>query len=489
MSINGSTSFNNDHFFQFTRHLLSCNNIIDNPLNHHFEPSGTIYGIITAILFSNEEKNKEKYAFKHVYVSNLLRTWITATLLYGANGPNGPNDRLELYVCPYLKEEHKEFKIGAFKRGNYPEEISYTLIKFANFLTLLRKMYGEIGTIFEEQDKLFENGILSKFRSIYPAWYENLSNEIGIHIPNDGHFRFFKNGNYNNTDLSEIEDSIGPNTKITGFLTTGNLVEFMRWFDTQETYKKQYDENNQVYHVVTHSNIMKKYFTNDLGIRATNVIKLNLEGIHHTNLNSFRTKLHINEILQDFFKIEDGVTMDKPKSKKIENKNLENTLCAKRDESKPPVITSYELINEENKNTQEIATKIFKNFEKSQQNLNKLPRIREIQAKQNEEAVSTDSESTEPIKSSDKKNAAALKITSFLRRRTKKNKPSDDDDNIDYSIDKVEKDELENKEVKKDEVENVKKEEGVSKGGKRKSNRPMKKSKQIRRRRRTAKKQ
>jgi hypothetical protein len=335
-----------DHrYFQFTRHLLSCNNIIDNPLFHHFEPSGTIYGIITAILFSydlypksveSNESNKTKYAFKNVYVSNLLRTWITATLLYGANGENSSSTPLELYVCPYLKEEHKESKIGSYRRGNYPEKLEYTLIKFGNFLTLLRKINYEIGTIFKDQDQLFGDGILQNFKNMYNKWYENLSNEIIIHIPEDVELKFFKNKNYEKIDLTNIVDSIGPYTKIPGFLTTGNLVQFMKWFNTQSTYEKHYDDNNEVYHVVTHSNIMKKYFTHELGIQNTNI--LNLDLIHHTNLNSFRTKLHVNKLLQEFFKIEEGVKMDKPRTKVIEKanekKNKKYTLCVKRmDES------------------------------------------------------------------------------------------------------------------------------------------------------------
>jgi len=472
MSSNGAITSKDEHFFQFTRHLLSCNNIIDNPLFHHFEPSGTIYGIITAILFSYEPKNKTKYAFKNVYVSNLLRTWITATLLYGANGEKSSDTPLELYVCPHLKEEHK----ATFKRGNYPEQLSYTFIKFGNFLTLLRKMYFEIGTIFEGQDELFGDGILQNFKNIYHTWFQNLSDNIIIHIPNKVEFKFSKNED-NNMDLTQTVDSIGPNTKIAGYLTTGNLVKFMEWFNTQTEYNKKYDNVNGVYHVVTHSNIMKKYFTHELGIQKTNV--LNLNGIHHTNLNSFRTKLHINELLQDIFKIEDGVEMDKTRSKNIEKENPKNTLCVKQNKYKSSDITSYESIHKENKDTEQITQQILKSFEMSQERLKTLPRVREIHAKQKQdnestESKSAESKSTEPMetkKPTDQENAAASKITSFLRR-TIKNKPRDEDDDVNYSLSEVEK-------------------EGVSKGGKRTYKRLIKKSKQIRRRhhRRTAKKQ
>ena len=81
------------YLFRFTRHAFSCNN-----LNKHLgilphlykadaDPQLTIYGILNTFLYSQSNKNKQKFTFKHndpkqVYVSILIRTWMTATLLY-----------------------------------------------------------------------------------------------------------------------------------------------------------------------------------------------------------------------------------------------------------------------------------------------------------------------------------------------------------------------------------------------------------------------
>lgn len=120
--------------FQFTRHAASCNNENAGKMaGKDFEPSLTDRGIFNTLKYVlepdrrndsseifgqlNDKKSNYELSFdsKGVIVSNLLRTWCTATILYGVKATQpAPNDELHLYVCPYLKEFHKEIKIKFF---------------------------------------------------------------------------------------------------------------------------------------------------------------------------------------------------------------------------------------------------------------------------------------------------------------------------------------------------------------------------------------
>ena len=65
----------------FTRHALSCNNIIKNPLSKNIDPSITIDGIERALEKSyNSHKNVNFRGVRNnpnVFVSCLCRTWMT----------------------------------------------------------------------------------------------------------------------------------------------------------------------------------------------------------------------------------------------------------------------------------------------------------------------------------------------------------------------------------------------------------------------------
>jgi hypothetical protein len=230
--------------FQFSRHLLSCNNVTEGKLFTDFEPSATIDGIYKTILFSI---NNKSYNFNKIYVSNLLRTWITATLMYGSNIKK--TDTLTLYISPYLKERHFFF----WKRGNYPKEIQHMVQKFLFFLENLHKLC----TIPTEEidDK-------ESFGEIKGKWYENLPNKIVLVIPESQKILFSKTGNLQyilQTDSCKLEDTSGPKTLQKGFLENGNLEKFMEWFPSEENYYGQNFDKNNIVHVVTHGLVMAYY--------------------------------------------------------------------------------------------------------------------------------------------------------------------------------------------------------------------------------------
>ena len=105
MSVNKNLS--TKQRFQFTRHAQSCNNVTS-VVDKVYEPSITYLGILDSIEFANQNAQVGAFTHNHICVSNLLRTWITAVLLYGSQISKMNNEEtrkiLTLYICPYLKE-------------------------------------------------------------------------------------------------------------------------------------------------------------------------------------------------------------------------------------------------------------------------------------------------------------------------------------------------------------------------------------------------
>lgn len=324
--------------FQFTRHLLSCNNIsLGNKYywGKDFEPGGTVYGIFETIKYSQGKKSY--FNFNHVYVSNLYRTWITAVLLYGTHVDS--SETLHLYISPYLKEKDK-FSMGiTIKRGNFPMKITHMASKFLKFL---EEMYNYFTNT--SRDKMYREIMTSD-------WYERLPNTIVIHLPPNGNktqeMIYVKSGigMYTLTSFCRIKDLSGPKsgkefTKYRKF----QLKMFMNWFNSGKNYyQKKIDHNNRV-HVVAHSNIMREYL-NMFNIKgATQTIPFDINAIKHEYLGKVRNsnswhfittlgkELEMNtyDTIEDAvkdFELVDGVPINKPLAKSIEKKYRDTTLC------------------------------------------------------------------------------------------------------------------------------------------------------------------
>jgi len=248
-----------NQLFQFTRHAMSCNNIDYGKLGgKDFEPSITQYGIENTIKFSSLPENVTSFTSKHVYVSNLLRTWITSFLLYGIH----ESKELHLYISPYLKEKH-----GLVKRGNYPKEFRHTLIKFLKAINKIKK----------------DNTL-------------NFSQEIIIHLPPRGNLpqeiKLINGDEYTfatDINLCDIVDTCGPNVisplEKTQFLQTGNLQQFMIWFNSPHNYYGKKCQKS-IAHVVTHSQVMQSYLKQ--------VFNLNIDYKEKSSLSSTLTSLFSN---------------------------------------------------------------------------------------------------------------------------------------------------------------------------------------------------
>lgn len=124
--------------FRFTRHGYSCNNInttlLEKALYSDKDPSLTIWGIIET--FKHGKDNIDYFNSNNIYVSCLVRTWLTATLLYihHVNKVNANNKIILLNIVPFLKEKHMKILFSNDK-GNSPE----VLTKQINKLILLLK--------------------------------------------------------------------------------------------------------------------------------------------------------------------------------------------------------------------------------------------------------------------------------------------------------------------------------------------------------------
>ena len=279
---------NKETQFQFTRHLLSCNNLDEGKwytTGKDNEPGGTIYGITETIKYA--KVNEAYFKSEHVYVSNLYRTWITAVLLYGVNLSQGQT--LNLYVSPHLKEYH-----GIIQRGNFPKEINHMARKFLKFLNALF--------------------------NISPDDINNLPNTIILHLPpkpDDNEkppkpqsITYEKENTqiYTMNKPCNIVDTSGPNSGIE-FTDTGVLNDFMKWHNGETNYYNS-PVLVPVYknvHVVTHSHIMRTYLADfkividkdELKLAQTEEQKIYDDTSYKKRfMNKFKSLHKLNKILE-----------------------------------------------------------------------------------------------------------------------------------------------------------------------------------------------
>lgn len=127
-----------------TRHSYSTNNYYGatNSVFRQNDPFITIYGILNSELLSLHKRVKRQFNnICYVNVSLLLRTWITATILYlGQSKLN----TLTLLVSPFLKEKDIRFLVGYriasfVDVGNFNDNILIQLNNFVKQIIFLLK--------------------------------------------------------------------------------------------------------------------------------------------------------------------------------------------------------------------------------------------------------------------------------------------------------------------------------------------------------------
>lgn len=174
---------NKEQTFHFSRHLLSCNNIIDKrygtkikdqifSVRHKMgEPPLSLWGVLTGLLTRKDIKDDEEgivtlnsanKRINRVYVSCLLRTWLTAILKYLPYSDSNKN--FELVVSPYIKEYHA---IPHFDSSNLPPNLVQTqLDKLYDFFEFFKQIKFSVEEEEEDEAKERHQRILDRLHTI-----------------------------------------------------------------------------------------------------------------------------------------------------------------------------------------------------------------------------------------------------------------------------------------------------------------------------------
>ena len=298
--------------FTFFRHSNSCNNtevgevvlkvpVVGYVVNKDMDPSLSLVGLIDTIDFQKDIKKPDSYdrEFKQVlqvYTSALLRTLLTAIILFGsptaasdtsdstaAAATTAANNRvLELNVSPFLNEQRL---ISFLKRGNYPESPDQMRMNVGNFLDTLSNLNNVHSYSLVSLPNIDNRPTSSiKLKNLFKSFYDNLSDTIVVKLPPNKNFvnedfwcfvytRQSDNkyictfvGTYANYLKNEktlpiatpIPDNISKKDKAIDGAQEGDIYKFINWVkDGNNFYNSNLTDTNIT--VVTHSETMNKF--------------------------------------------------------------------------------------------------------------------------------------------------------------------------------------------------------------------------------------
>lgn len=281
---------------QITRHARSCNNEVKYRINlKETDPSIVNRGIFQTILFA--EENRTKFQSDYVYVSCLLRTWITAICLYSIGQAN-----LTLHISPYLKEKYtwisKKSNIK-IEKGNHPVLLKESIPKLLKFLNNIDTIFKKTNKL-NNKKKIIENFKLPNKLILKIEQFNDTTKEIIIERENQNFIISKKksiiqnngvkiNVPINNTFLNNINnDPIMNNNNKLYYQIDGKISKFINWLKESN----QIDTNETI-HVVAHSNLMKDFLE---GLNILNYIsKSNFKGCTGNQCNNIN-KDELNKI-------------------------------------------------------------------------------------------------------------------------------------------------------------------------------------------------
>lgn len=227
--------FESELKFHFTRHATSCYNIEIRertfPLNDGI-PSLACSGIESTIALAENNQGTGRFMLPEqgVYVSNLIRTWMTAVLLYAYD-----KESITLRMSPHLRET------GAV--GNDAHPLTSSFPKFIAFLEQIKRLprYGGLQKI-----------TLSIVQTIRRNTYWG---NIEIDISKDT-----RNVTYDTESFCSIVDPLQVSSIKDGYKDVGDLNAFMKWISIYGfLHFTAAGLTPTEIHVVTHSGIMKEY--------------------------------------------------------------------------------------------------------------------------------------------------------------------------------------------------------------------------------------
>jgi len=127
--MNNANTNNEIKTFHIFRHLNSCNNLYKiNIFKNTNDPLLSLWGTITGLSI---DKNIDGNFKGCVYVSCLLRTWITAIIKFLPHIKSA--DNFVLVVSPYIKEKHNK----RFDLGNLPISFNKQVKKLQKYFSFL----------------------------------------------------------------------------------------------------------------------------------------------------------------------------------------------------------------------------------------------------------------------------------------------------------------------------------------------------------------
>lgn len=179
--------------FYISRHLNSCNNMVDNikwtnPSYKFSEPPLSMWGVISGLALQREPLGNFQ---NKVYVSCLVRTWMTAIIEYlpHTSLQRNKGKSINLVVSPYIKESDlsNKYYIGqAIDKGNMPVSVDEQIEKikyFFSFLILIQKYLEmmELKPSMEENIESYSSNILKIKNNLKQILLHK--NEINIIFP------------------------------------------------------------------------------------------------------------------------------------------------------------------------------------------------------------------------------------------------------------------------------------------------------------------
>uniref|UniRef100_A0A6C0HI87 Uncharacterized protein n=1 Tax=viral metagenome TaxID=1070528 RepID=A0A6C0HI87_9ZZZZ len=208
-----------------------------------------------------------------VYVSNLIRTWMTASILYGCSDI-GISYELVLIVAPHLKEHHLTTLTKEVRRGNYPIDIETQINYFKQFLQIVYNFCDKKGIKMVKTIHIKFPMVNTRRSGEDPRDFITFTIKLGTSI------------NSSSTNFVSSYDYYGLSEELTGTTPTvsepftsfyskknytqnGNLMHFFNWLNIHHAYiigelNKHANETNQISQnqmilMVAHSNIMQAF--------------------------------------------------------------------------------------------------------------------------------------------------------------------------------------------------------------------------------------
>lgn len=262
---------------RITRHGPSCNNIAS--ANKTMEPNLTDMGIERLMRYKLEDQESfaNKFNSSHIFVSPLIRTWMTAIILYGFNrnmlNKSRANSKdITLLISPYLKEH---FQAG-LKTGNFPIDLQYQIDRIVKFLNYLYEICGD-------NDIYNQNELVKKITIQFPMMKNNKKGFGNIEITRNSNSNEYKvakssasdkkfdlyglrnwsKSYFKSTSASLFGYFTKPNTESKesyenkyGYVFDGEIGDFIKWLYLHREALKPYLKQPTI-HIVAHSNLMK----------------------------------------------------------------------------------------------------------------------------------------------------------------------------------------------------------------------------------------